>query len=64
MASNTIYDKDLNSADFLSVLQKYKSKVSKTEESSKTFLVELGVITDKGNLKTPYKNLCIPTEQE
>jgi len=50
--------------EFLIALEKYKAEVTKTEESSKKFLVELGVITEKGNRTKHYKNLCIPDMRE
>lgn len=49
---------------FLAAMQKYKAEVTRTEESSKKFLVELGVITEKGNRTKHYKNLCIPDMRE
>jgi hypothetical protein len=59
---NTFRNKEAE--QFLTAMQKYKTKVTKTEESSKRFLVELGVITKKGNPTKHYKNLCIPDMQE
>jgi len=50
--------------EFLIALEKYKDEVTKTEESSRKFLVELGVITKKGNRTKHYKNLCIPDIRE
>ncbi len=55
--------REISTNSFLEILDKYKSKVSKSEKSSKAFLVELGVITEKGNLRKNYKDLCIPKEQ-
>jgi len=48
---------------FLIALEKYKAEVTKTEESSRKFLIELGVITKKGNRTKHYRNLCIPDMQ-
>jgi len=59
---NKFRNKDIE--DFLAIMELYKAEVSKTEESSKKFLVELGVITKKGNRTKHYKNLCIPDRQE
>lgn len=50
--------------EFLIAMEKYKVEVSKTEESSRNFLIELGVITKKGNRTKHYKNLCIPDMRE
>lgn len=46
------------------MLEAYKKKVTRSKATSKKFLVELGVITEKGNLKKNYRHLCIPQEQE
>lgn len=54
-------DKELK--DFVGVLEQYKEKVSKSKSASRKFLVELGIVTDKGKLKKNYKHLCIPQEQ-
>ncbi len=64
MKNKKISTKEIDNSTFVDVLEKYKAKVSKTEESSRKFLIELGVITEKGNLKKNYKNLCIPAGQE
>lgn len=54
-------DKELN--EFVEILEKYKTRVSKSKSASKKFLIDLGIVTDKGNLKKNYKHLCIPQEQ-
>lgn len=64
MKNNNIDRKTIDTKTFVEVLEKYKVRVSKTERTSKNFLVELGVITEKGNLKKNYRNLCIPMGQE
>ena len=55
--------KDRDTEKFIAYLEKYKEEVSKTPESAKKFLVELGVITEKGNRTKHYKHLCIPEAQ-
>ena len=50
--------------EFQEILKAYKKKVTRSKEASREFLVELGVLTEKGNLRKQYKNLCIPQEQE
>jgi len=50
--------------EFIKVLKARKHQLSKSTEESKKFLVDLGVVTKKGNLKKNYKNLCIPIEQD
>lgn len=61
---NKVAKKEIDTNAFVKVLKKYKERVSQTEETSKAFLVDLGVITPKGNLTKNYKDLCIPVEQE
>ncbi|OOG19793.1 hypothetical protein BWD42_07810 [Sphingobacterium sp. CZ-UAM] len=56
--------KERGTEDFIAVLQKYKAKVTKNSETSKRFLVDLGVITKKGRRTKRYENLCIPEVQE
>jgi len=41
-------------------MERYTDKISKSKTKSKNFLVSAGIITKKGNLAKPYKNLCIP----
>jgi hypothetical protein len=53
-------NKELN--DFIKLLEEYKKKPI-TKESATKFLVDIGVITEKGTLSENYKNLCIPQEQ-
>jgi len=55
-------DKEVH--DFLKILEDYRKKISKDKEASRKFLIELGIFTEKGNLRKQYKNLCIPQEQE
>ena len=50
--------------EFQDVLENYRKKVTKSKEASRKFLIELGIFTAKGNLRKPYKHLCIPQEQE
>lgn len=56
--------RDKETEKFIAYLEKYKEEVSRTPESAKKFLVELGVITEKGNRTKHYKHLCIPGVQE
>ncbi|MBY0481036.1 MAG: hypothetical protein K2Q21_06760 [Chitinophagaceae bacterium] len=49
---------------FSEAIKKYTLKLSTNKKASKTFLVKTGIITPKGNLREPYKNLCIPQEQD
>jgi hypothetical protein len=45
-------------------LEQYRLQLTTDEEKSKAFLVEVGVLTSKGNLSKNYKHLCIPQEQD
>ena len=49
---------------FIETLKKTQKELSKSKEASKKFLVDTGIITEKGNLKKPYKHLCIPSDQD
>jgi hypothetical protein len=48
--------------EFLSILEEYKTRLSKNEKKAKEFLVDVGVYTEKGNLSKNYKHLCIQQE--
>lgn len=54
---------DIKVDSLIQRLEKYRDRLSKSEKKSKTFLVEAGIITPKGNLKNGFKHLCIPQEQ-
>ncbi len=49
--------------EFLVILEKKRKKLAKDPIAAKKFLVDVGIITSKGNLRKPYKNLCIPQDQ-
>tara|TARA_R110000868_G_scaffold177159_1_gene415454 strand:+ start:293 stop:466 length:174 start_codon:yes stop_codon:yes gene_type:complete len=46
----------------LQELRAYKKEVTSSKESSRKFLKDVGIITEKGNLTKNYRNLCIPKE--
>ena len=48
---------------FKEALETYRNKVTKTKETSQEFLIEVGVFTEKWNLKKNYKHLCIPDKE-
>lgn len=50
---------DSERIQFLTILQQYRRKFAKDKAASKRFLVKAGILTRKGNLTSPYKNLCI-----
>lgn len=54
---------DKERQEFIRLLETYKKKFSKSKKDAKEFLIEIGVYTEKGNLKKNYKHLCIPQEQ-
>ncbi len=54
---------DKDRKEFIDILQKYKTKLSKNKKASQKFLTDAGITTSKGNLKKVYKDLCIPQEQ-
>lgn len=56
------YMSDKERKKFSEAIKKYTTKLSKNKEASKQFLVDTGIITEKGNLREPYKPLCIPQE--
>jgi hypothetical protein len=49
---------------FKAALESYRDKVTETKETSQEFLVNVGVFTEKGNLKKNYKHLCIPDKED
>lgn len=55
--------KDKEIKNLVKQLEKYRNELSKSEEKSRKFLVQTGIITEKGNLRKHYRNLCIPQEQ-
>lgn len=54
---------DIEVDNLIQKLEKYRIRLSKSEKKSKEFLIEVGVLTAKGNLKKNFKHLCIPQEQ-
>ncbi len=49
--------------ELVAKLEKYKIELSKSPEKSKQFLIDAGILTQKGKLSKNYKHLCIPQEQ-
>lgn len=50
--------------EFISALESFQLKLRNNPAASKKFLVDIGVLTKKGNLKKNYSELCIHKEQE
>ncbi len=49
---------------FITILKAYQLEVTKSKAASKKFLVDIGVMTKKGNLTKNYRALCTLKEQE
>lgn len=49
--------------ELLQILEKYKRKFEGDKEAAREFLVSVGIYTKKGNLRKPYRQLHIPSEQ-
>lgn len=49
--------------NFKKAVESYKNEVLTSKEASRQFLIELGIFTKTGNVRKPYKHLCIPQEQ-
>lgn len=49
--------------ELLKIIEKYKKTFLGDEKASKEFLIELGIYTEKGNLRKNYKHLCIQPDQ-
>ena len=47
---------------FIKILDEKIKKFSKDPAAARKFLVDAGIYTPKGNLRKPYKNLCIPQD--
>lgn len=45
--------------EFEAALKAYGKEIASSKEKSEAFLVRIGVITKKGNVRKHYKNLCI-----
>ena len=50
-------------AKFDAALKAYGKEIVSSKEKSEAFLVRIGVITKKGNVRKHYKNLCTPQDQ-
>ncbi|MEY2830436.1 MAG: hypothetical protein RIQ33_2294 [Bacteroidota bacterium] len=54
---------DIERIAFIKELKHYKEAFNKNAAEAKSFLMEVGIITKKGNLTKPYKDLCIQPSQ-
>ena len=46
--------------EFLSILKWYAKEVKHNKKLARKLLVDAGIFTKKGNLRKPYRHLCIP----
>jgi len=53
---------DKEREEFIIILEKQRKKLSKDPVAARKFLVDAGIYTPKGNLRKPYRNLCIPQD--
>lgn len=53
---------DRERKEYLEKLDVLGSKLAKDSVAAKDFLIAAGIITSKGNLRKPYKNICIPQD--
>jgi hypothetical protein len=51
---------DQEREQFFKDAAKHKKEVSSNKKAAQKFLIDIGIFTPKGNLRKPYKNLCIP----
>lgn len=49
----------MNNTEYIKSIKDYKEEITSSVESSKKFLIDLGLLTKKGNVKSRYKKLCI-----
>lgn len=49
-------------AEFDAALKAYGKEILASKQKSEDFLVRIGVITKKGNVRKHYKNLCTPKD--
>jgi hypothetical protein len=54
-----LYMTDIKVDGLIQKLEKYRDRIAKSEQKSREFLVEAGVVTPKGNLKGNFKHICI-----
>ncbi len=48
--------------EYLIGLKKLRKKLVENPAAARKFLVDAGIYTPKGNLRKPYRNLCIPRD--
>lgn len=53
---------ELERITYLQLLEKKKKKALKNKKAALEFLKQLGILTEKGNLRAPYNSVCTPEE--
>lgn len=51
--------KEKERIELIKDMEKFCKEISKSKELSRDFLVQAGIITPRGNLRKPYRHLCI-----
>ena len=54
---------DIKVDSLIQKLEKYRDRISKSEQLSREFLIKAGIVTPKGNLTKNYKHICIHPAQ-
>lgn len=64
MAKFTNDFKDKETEEFIAALELFRKKLENNPEACKKFLVDAGIITEKGNFRKHYRGLCIPMAKD
>ncbi len=64
MAKFTNDFKDKETEEFIADLKLFRKKLENNPEACKKFLVDAGIITEKGNFRKHYRGLCIPMAKD
>jgi hypothetical protein len=54
---------DKERKEYMQKFGELRKKLATDPVAAKEFLVAAGIITAKGNLRKPYRNLCIPQDR-
>lgn len=54
---------DYDIEDLKKLAEAQRRKIAGNKEAARQYLIELGIFTPKGNLRKPYKHLCIPQDR-
>jgi hypothetical protein len=55
---------DQERKQFMEAARLYRAKATSSKRAARENLVDSGIFTKKGNLRKPYKHLCIPQGQD